>query len=314
MTGKQVVIIGGSGFVGRYVVRELARAGWRIRVVCRHPAAAEYLKTAGDPGQIVPCYGDLSRPDTVLHYIPEADAVINLTGILFERGRQKFTALHAAGAEKIAQAAKLAHVPVLVQMSALGVNRATTSLYAHSKLMGEQAVRAVFPDAAIVRPGVIFGPDDGFLNRFGHLAALFGALPAIGGGKAKVQPVYVADVAKAIRLCVENPVTRGNVYELGGPEVYSWRQVLAYILAQTGHHRLLPLPFALARTMGFFTEYLPVPSLLKLTRDQVRLLQYDNTVEPGAPTLSTLGITPTALELVAPQVLSRFRRPGLAYA
>lgn len=306
MTDRIITIIGGSGFLGRYVVRELARAGYRLRVVCRHPEAAAHLKTAGDLGQIQLVYGSLAKPETVTRHIPGAFAVVNLVGILFESGQQTFSGLHAQGAEKVAQAARAAKVPVLVHVSSLGVNKSSRSHYARSKVLGENAVRAAFAEATILRPSVIFGAEDQFFNQFARMAALAHALPLIGGGKTLFQPVYVADVARAVRVAVENPECRGRVFELGGPEVFTFRQLMAFMLRATGLRALLlPLPFSLAGLLAFFTELLPRPPL---TRDQVRLLRYDNVVDHSMHGFKSLGITPAAVELVAPDYLARFRK------
>lgn len=306
MNDRIVTVIGGSGFVGRHVVRELARAGFRIRVVCRRPAAAAYLKTAGELGQIQVVAGDIAKPESLIPHINGAYAVVNLVGILFESGKQKFATLHTNGAEKIAQACRAARVPVLVHMSSLGVNKASASKYARSKVLGEHAVRAAYPDAVILRPSVIFGPDDNFLNQFAHMAMLSHLLPAVGGGKTRFQPVYVGDIARAVRMVVESPACRGKVFELGGPEVLTFRQLLAYILKVTGlKAHIVPIPSFIASIIGFVVERLP-RRLRVLTRDQVRLLKHHNVVDSSAFSFRHLGIHPASMEMVAPPYLSRY--------
>lgn len=309
MGDKQAVIIGGSGFLGRYVVRELARAGWRIRVVCRRPNAALQLKTAGEPGQIALSRGDLAKPESVTRYFKDADAVVNLVGILFESGSQKFNALQTLGAQSVAATVARLGGKSLVHLSALGVNKATTSRYAQNKLAGEQAVKSAFPEAMILRPSVIFGPGDGFLCRFGELARFLPVLPLVGGGRTRFQPVYAADVARTVRVCLETPAARGKIFELGGPDICTLKAVLEMILQETGRSApLLNIPFPIAAAMAPFLQFAPGP--LKLTPDQVRLLHVDNVVDANMHTLASLGIMPTALDLVAPEILARFRRPG----
>lgn len=308
MTNQTVTIVGGSGFLGRYVVRELARAGYRLRVICRDPQGAAHLKTAGDLGQIVISHGDLARPETVISQLAGSFAVVNLVGVLFESRRQRFSVLHAQGAERLAQAASMARVPNFVQISALGVEKAVSSNYARTKMLGERAVLAAFPQAVILRPSVIFGPEDDFFNRFARMAQYSPFLPLVGGGHTRFQPVYVGDVAEAVRAVLENPSSRGKVYELGGPEIMSFRRVLEYVCEVTGRNpALISLPFPLASLGAAFAEFLPSPPL---TRDQVRLLKCDNIVDEGALTLASLGIRPTPASLVVPEYLARFRRAG----
>lgn len=309
MEQKVVTIVGGTGFVGRYVVKLLASAGYTLRVIARNPDAALQLKTAGDVGQIVLQRGDLADPDSLAGKIDYSYAVINLVGVLFESGRQNFTNLHAQGAERLAQIARAAGVPRFIHMSALSVDKARTSKYARTKLLGEKAVLTAFPEATIIRPSVIFGPEDNFFNQFARLATFAPALPLIGG-RTRFQPVYVGDVAKAIHACLARPETRGQVYELGGPQTYSFRQLLEYVLQVTGRKRaLLPVPFGIASAVGTGAELLPHPPL---TRDQVKLLKYDNVVSPGAKTFANLGISPTALEVVVPDYLARFNSHKMA--
>lgn len=311
VTGSAPVItlVGGTGFLGRYIARVLAKEGYRLKIISRHPNAALGLKTIGDLGQIVLLRGDISRQETITPHLAGSSVVINLVGLLFERGRQSFTSVHAQGAEKLAQAAKAAGVGQFIHVSALGVDRAAASRYARTKLQGEKAVQAAFPETVILRPSVIFGPEDGFYNRFAAMAAIAPFLPLIGGGKTKFQPVYAGDVARAVLACIKNPATgAGRIFELGGPEIYSFRQVLEYIVNITGRKaRLVNIPFGMAQAMGSVSQLLPTPPL---TQDQVKLLQYDNVVMPGAPGFAELGIQPGAVEMIVPDYLRRFAKSG----
>ncbi|MDX2112182.1 MAG: complex I NDUFA9 subunit family protein [Alphaproteobacteria bacterium] len=301
-----ITLIGGSGFLGRYVARRLAKAGYRLRIICRNPDAAAHLKTAGDVGQIALVAGNIARPETLKGKLDGSFAVINLVGVLFESGKQNFTALHAKGAETLALMAREAGAERFIQISSLGVDRAADSAYARTKLLGEKAVQAAFPAATILRPSVVFGAEDNFFNQFAQMASLAPALPLIGGGKTRFQPVYVDDVAAAVEASLNDETTMGETYELGGPRVYSFREILEYILRTTDRRRYLaPLPMALASMIGAASEILPRPPL---TRDQVRLLKYDNIVSPGARSFAHLGITPTAVETIVPGYLARYNR------
>jgi len=311
MQNKIVTIIGGTGFVGRYVVKLLASRGYIIRVIARNPELALHLKTAGDVGQIVLVPGNLARPQSLLGKLDNSWAVINLAGILFESTRQDFSAVHAKGAEKLAQLAKPAGAERFVHMSSLGVDKMVKSKYARTKAMGEKAVRAAFPEATVLRPGVIFGAEDQFFNTFASLARLH-ILPVIGGGKTKFQPVFVADVARAVLVALENPAYSGNIYELGGPGIYSIRELLEYVCKVTGRDPfILPIPFGLAGLIGYLTQLLPRPPI---THDQVAMLEHDSVVNAGMKTFADLGISPTALETVVPEYLARFAKPGMATA
>lgn len=306
MDSKLVTIVGGTGFVGRYIVKLLAQQGYRIRIICRNPDAALHLKTAGSVGQIALVSGNLADPDSLFGKLDGSYAVINLVGVLFEAGRQSFTNLHAQGAEKLAKMAKSAGIPHFIHMSSLGIDKAKGSQYARSKTLGERAVLAAFPEATILRPSVIFGAEDQFYNRFASMASLAPALPLIGGGKSKLQPVYVGDVAQAVAHCLERSDTQGKIYELGGPHIFTLRQILTYILRTIEKPRLLaPLPFGLASLVGTIGELMPRPPL---TRDQVKLLKTDNVVSPDALTFADLGIQPTSVEMVVPYYLKRFNK------
>jgi NADH dehydrogenase len=306
-----VTVFGGSGFLGRHVTRALAREGYRIRPAVRRPDLAGHLQPLGRVGQIHAVQANLRYPASVQAAVRGADVVINLVGILFERGKQRFEAVQTEGAHAVAQAAAAAGAR-LVHVSALGADPDSPALYARSKAQGEVAVLAAAPDATILRPSIVFGPEDDFFNRFASLARMAPALPLIGGGETKFQPVFVGDVAQAISRAVSGRAKAGTIYELGGPEVKSFKQVLEYVLAVTERRRLLvPLPFGLAKLQAQLLQFLPTPLL---TPDQVELLRSDNVVSQAAQaegrTLPALGIEPTALEAVVPSYLWRFRKAG----
>jgi uncharacterized protein YbjT (DUF2867 family) len=305
MNTNLVTVFGGSGFLGRHTVRALARAGWRIKVATRHPNSAFFLRPLGTVGQIDFVKCDVADADSVAQAVMGSNAVINLTGILFEKG-QTFEDVQAEGAAHIAQAAAAAGVGALVHVSAIGANAESDAHYAVTKAEGEQAVRKAFPHAVILRPSLIFGPEDGFFNKFAAMARIFPALPLIGGGKTRFQPVFVGDVAQAILAGLSRQ--DGRVYELGGPTTYSFKELLQLILRETGRRRVLvPLPFFIASLKAMFLQLLPNPLL---TVDQVRLLRHDNVVSPTAAGLSDLGITPTSAEAVIPSYLWRYRAKG----
>lgn len=305
MNTNLVTVFGGSGFLGRHTVRALARAGWRIRVAVRHPNSAFFLRPLGSVGQIDLIKCDITDPEAVTRAVQGAQAVVNLCGILFQSG-QTFEDVQADGAAHIAQAASAAGVEALVHVSALGADNQSDSEYAVTKAQGEDAVREAFPKAVILRPSIVFGPEDGFFNKFAALARFVPALPLIGGGHTRFQPVFVGDVAQAIVTGLGRQ--DGRSYELGGPAVYSFKELLQLILRETGRRRLLvPLPFGLAMLKAAFLQILPKPLL---TMDQVRLLKKDNVVSPTASGLKDLGITPTSVEAVVPAYLWRFHPRG----
>jgi uncharacterized protein YbjT (DUF2867 family) len=307
MNTNLVTVFGGSGFLGRHTVRALARAGWRIKVATRHPNMAFFLRPLGSVGQIDFVKCDVADAEQVQHAVLGAGAVINLTGILFQKG-QTFEEVQAEGAANIAQAAIAAGATSLVHVSAIGADAESDSDYAVTKAQGEAAVREAFPAATILQPSIIFGPEDGFFNKFAAMARMFPALPLIGGGKTRFQPVFVGDVAAAIVAALGSPDAKGRTYELGGPTSYSFKELLELILRETGRRRpLVPLPFGLAMFKAAFLQMLPNPLL---TMDQVRLLKKDNVVSPTAAGLSDLGITPTSVEAVVPSYLWRYRAKG----
>ena len=309
MARRQVTIFGGSGFIGRYVVERLADKGWTIRVAVRRPRQANFLKPLGDVGQIVPVRAPLQDEAAVRAACEGSEAVINLVGILFEAGAQSFGEVQALGAERVAKAAAAAGAKRMVQISAIGADESAGAEYARSKAYGEKAVREAFPSATILRPSIVFGPEDDFFNRFAAMARIAPALPLIGGGQTKFQPVYVADVADAVVAALETPAAQGRTYELGGPRVYSFKELMELLLETIGRRRfLVPLPFGAARLQASVLERLPGPPLL--TRDQVTLLEADNVVADGALGLRDLGIEPTACEAIIPSYLQHFKRGG----
>jgi NADH dehydrogenase len=306
-----VTVFGGSGFLGRHVVRALARAGYRVRPAVRRPDLAFYLQPMGRVGQIHPVQANLRYPASIEAAVHGADVVINLVGILFERGKQRFEAVHAEGARHVAEAAVAADAG-LVHVSALGANADSPSSYARTKAAAETAVLAASPDATILRPSIIFGPEDDFFNRFAAMARMSPALPLVGGGATKFQPVFVGDVAQAIARAVGGEAKGGTVYELGGPEVRTFRELMEFVLAITERRRvLLPLPFGLAKLQASILQFMPTPLL---TPDQVELLRTDNVVSPAATgegrTIAAFGIEPAAMEAIVPSYLWRFRKTG----
>jgi uncharacterized protein YbjT (DUF2867 family) len=309
MTSRRITVLGASGFIGRYIVRDLARAGAVIAACCRHASGAGFLRPMGDVGQIGTFSADFTDERALAAVIAGADTVINAVGILYERGKQRFDVAHRQGPAQVAALAKAAGVKRLVHFSALGADGNSSSSYGRSKAEGEAAVRAAFPGATILRPSLVFGPEDMFFNRFAAMARFAPALPLIGGGTTKFQPVYVGDVAAAVAAVLARDDTTGKTYDLAGPAVFTLKQLFELILHITGRHRLLlPVPFGLATIEAFFLELWPTAP--PLTRDQVRMLRHDAIATPGAPGLTELGIAPKALELVLPSYLDRYRRPG----
>jgi NADH dehydrogenase len=313
MNKPLVTVFGGSGFLGRNTVRALAKAGYRIRVAVRKPYNANFLPPMGTVGQIQLVKCNVHDADQIAAALNGASIAINLTGVLSQRGEQSFQAIHVDAARAIAEAAQKAGVGTLVHLSAIGADVDAKSKYACTKGEGERAVREAFPDAAILRPSLVFGAEDKFFNKFANLARFIPALPLVGGGHTKFQPVFVGDVAAAVLRCVEDTATRRKTYELGGANIYSFKELLQITLHEIGRKRLLvPIPFFIASIKAFFLQMpamiLPIDPLL--TMDQVTLLKTDNVVGPGALTLTDLGITPDAMEAVLPSYLWRFRAKG----
>ncbi len=307
-----VTVFGGSGFLGRHIVSALARHDYRIRVAVRRPDLAGYLQPLGRVGQIHAVQANLRYPESLAAAARGAGVVINLVGILAETGKQTFDAVQGQGAGAVAQAAAAVGAR-MVHVSAIGADANSRSRYATAKAAGERAVLAAVPSAVIMRPSVVFGPEDQFTNRFAALARLLPVLPLVGGGVNKLQPVYVGDVAQAVAAAVNGRAKPGAIYELGGPEVLTMREVIEIIL-QVIHRRrrLLSLPFGLAKAQAMLLQF--APGILQLTPDQVELLKVDNVVSDAAKdaglTLQGLGITPDSLEAVAPSYLWRFRKTG----
>lgn len=309
-----VTLFGGSGFIGSQAVRALARLGWRIRVAVRNPVLAIEVQPLGDPGQIQFMRCDVTKADDVAAAVRGSDAVVNLVGVLHDGGGTRgFKSAHVEAAKNIAQAAKAAGVERVVQISAIGADANSRSAYARTKGEAENEIRAVYPDAVILRPSLVFGASDGFLNRFAAMATMAPALPLIGGGKTQFQPVYVGDVAEAVARAVIRGDAAGRTFELGGPDVFSFREVLELVCRETGRNRpLLPIPFPVARLMGSVFQVVGVLGLTPpLTRDQVVMLQSDNIVAPGAAGLTDLGMVhPTSMGSIAPSYLWRYRDGG----
>jgi NADH dehydrogenase len=306
-----VTVFGGSGFIGTQAVRQLAKAGWRIRVAVRNPNLAYRMRMLGDVGQIDLVQANIRNRASVARALDGATAAVNLVGVLYETGRQGFQAIHAMGARTVAEAARAQGVSRLVQMSALGADAGSSAKYARTKAEGEVAARAVYADAVVIRPSIVFGPDDHFFNRFAAMASFSPVLPLVGGGATRYQPVFVGDVGKAVALAATADAAAGMTYELGGPAVLTFRQLMETLLAETGQRRMLaPVPFPLARLLGaagdLVAGILPPP----ITADQVELLKTDNVVSGAYPGLAELGVTPTTLEAVLPTYLYRYRKGG----
>jgi len=308
MRSRRTAVLGGSGFIGRYVVQRLAARGDVVPVGCRNAEAARFLMTFGLVGQIAAVNVAIDDEELLPVFLAGSDAVVNCVGILAESGRQSFERVHYLGPARLARIARETGIERLIHISAIGADPRSRSAYARTKAQGEAAVRDSFPTATILRPSVVFGPEDQFFNRFAAIAMISPALPLIGGGHTRFQPVYVGDVADAVIKCLEDPATAGRTYELGGPKVYTFRQLVELLLSEIRRKRLLvDLPFGLAEFQARLMSALPSPPL---TPDQVELLKQDNVVSSGALTLTTLGITPTAVEAILPTYLDRFRRGG----
>jgi uncharacterized protein YbjT (DUF2867 family) len=328
---KQIVtVFGGSGFIGRHLVHRLVKAGATVRVACRDTEAALFMKPMGDVGQVVLVKADIKSDESVANAVKGAQTVVNLVGLLAESGKQSFENIHTASAERIAKAAAAAGARNMIQISAVGADAKSDSLYARTKAAGEKAVKSAFKGAVIVRPSIVFGPEDGFFNLFSSIARLSPVLPVFGcpafpklslfsdkglahidlygDGGTKFQPVYVGDVADAIVASIDNDEARGGTFELGGPAVYSSVALMQLLLKTIDRKRwLLPIPFWVLMIEGWFLGLLPKPLL---TVDQVKLLKTDNVVGKRAKKLSNLGIQPTAAEAVLPTYLARFRLPS----
>ena len=306
-----VTVFGGSGFLGRHLVQALAQRGFRIRVAVRRPDLAGHLQPLGRVGQIHAVQANVRFPASVAAAVHDAAIVINLAGILYERGQQRFEAVQAQGAGTVAAAAARGGARML-HVSALGADAGSPSRYARSKAQGEAAVLAAAPQAMIFRPSILFGPEDDFFNRFAAMARLSPVLPLIGGGRTRFQPVFVADVASALAQAADGAGTPATTYEFGGPDVKTFKELMEFILATIMRRRLLvPVPFTLAEWQALVLQFWPRPPL---TPDQVTLLRRDNVVSNDAVlnqrTLSAFGITPAAMAAIVPAYLWRFRKTG----
>lgn len=314
-TPRVVTVFGGSGFIGRALVQRLARLGCAVRCAGRDPENAHALKPMGDVGQITAWPADVRRPETLRAALQGADACVNLVGILYERGARTFEAVHIEGAANTAQAARQAGCAKFIHMSALGADAQSKSKYAQTKAQGEAAVKTAFPDAVIFRPSVVFGAGDSFFNMFAGMTLISPMLPVIGaplwplgGGGPKMQPVHVGDVAEVMARALCKGAHAGETYSLGGPSVYTFRELMALVLRFTGRERMLaPMPFFAARAFAAAAQFLPKPLL---TPDQVKLLQTDNVTPPGAPGFEAFGVSPRAVEAVLPAYLRRFAAHG----
>jgi NADH dehydrogenase len=305
MNNPLVTIFGGAGFIGRHLIRSLAAKGYRIRVVSRTPGHCGHLQPLGDVGQIIVQSADLADEQALTALLRGSSAAINLIGILYETSKQRFDDVHGKLPGRIARAAAEAGVGHMVQLSAIGADPQSSSAYARSKADGERAVREAFAPAVILRPSIVIGPEDDFFNRFAAMARLSPALPLIGGGKTRFQPIYVADVSAAIVKALELDSGKGEVFELGGPKIYTFAELMRYMLAVIGRKRwLMNVSFGLAGLKARFLELLPHPLL---TRDQVELLKSDNVVDEAAKTLADLKIVPTPIETIVPTYLARYR-------
>ncbi len=311
-----IAVIGGSGFIGRQIVEKLARAGARLKILTRNADKAKFLRPMGAPGQITLISGKATDDKALAQVLTEVDAVVNTVGILAEGGGQRFAALQADLPARIGQIMKAAaassssrRAPLrMVQLSAIGANPQSPSLYARTKAAGEAGLLAAFPTATILRPSLVFGAGDGFFNRFAAMAVTAPALPVIGGGTNRIQPVYVGDVADAVVAALMDEASQGKIYELGGPDIITFREAMRFVLQSIGRSRkLLSVPFPVMGMAAMAMAILPNPPV---TRDQLKLLKIDNVVSPNAPGLADLGLTPTGMELIVPKYLERYKPGG----
>jgi uncharacterized protein YbjT (DUF2867 family) len=303
MAHDRITVFGGSGFLGRQIVRRLAEGGADVRVAVRHPERASFLTEAGTVGQISALRADVWDAASVSPAIAGADAVVNTVGHYVERGRASFEAIHGQGARQVARAAAEAGIPRLVHISGIGADPASESSYVRARAAGERLVREAFPDVTVLRPSVMFGPEDAFFNTLADLARVLPVLPLFGSGAVRLQPVYVGDVAEAVARVLAMPAAAGKLYELGGPKIYSYRQLLQLMLEQSGRRRwLMPLPYFAWELLASLLALLPNPPL---SRDQVTLVKRDNVVNDGVATFADLGIEPTPAEMILPTYLGR---------
>ena len=310
MRGKHITIFGGSGFVGRYIVQELAEQGAIIRVGVRNIHEANFLKPMGSVGQITPISIDLMNQNSVNEISKDADILINCVGILTESGSRKFDSIHHMGVQNIARAAQENGIENLIHLSAIGANKDSKSIYAQSKAKGEEALRTIFPKSIIIRPSIVFGSEDNFFNLFAQMAQISFFLPLIGGGNTQFQPIYVKDIAHFVGNLLQNEASQGITYEIGGPKTYSFKELMQIMLRYIERKRyLLSIPFGFAKFLSYFLQYLPGKLI---TPDQVELLKQDNVCNPNYPGLESQNVSPTPLEIILPAYLSRYR-PGGRY-
>ncbi len=300
-------LFGGSGFLGRYMVKRLAAQGHVVRIAVRRPALANEMRPMGQVGQVVPLFASLGDEASVARALEGADLVVNLVGILAEGRRGDFQRVHVEGAGRVARLAAAAGARALVQVSAIGASADSPSAYGTSRLAGENAVRDAFPGAVVLRPSIVFGPEDAFFNRFAAMTRLVPFMPVFCGD-TRFQPVYAGDVADAAVAALADPAARGGIFELGGPRVWSFRELLAWMLAELRRKRpLVEIPMGLARLQATVMERLPGKPL---TRDQLAMLTRDNVVADGAAGFDSFAILPTPLEMVVPAYIARYRAGG----
>ena len=309
MSAGLITIIGGSGYIGRHLTGKLAEKGYRIRLAVRDTEKAAQLMTQGDVGQVVGVQTNIRNVPSIERAVAGADVVINLVGLLYEAGAQKFDAVHAEGAGNVAAAAKAAGARQLIQMSALGADEKGESSYARTKADGEARVKAAYPEATILRPSVVWGNDDDFTNKFAQMSTMMPALPLGEGGKNKMQPLWIEDLVEAIVKIVETPALQGKTYELGGPDALSMAEIIGIITSVTERTMfVLPAPYSMMGVMGFFMGLIPGKPML--TSDQVKLTKADNLVSEGADGFASLGIEPKPFQAASLEYLRRFRKGG----
>jgi uncharacterized protein YbjT (DUF2867 family) len=306
-TRRVATVFGGSGFIGRYVVKRLVQQGYIVRVPSRYPEGALFLKPMGAVGQVVPLYASVTNEATIHRAVEGAEIVVNLVGALTESRKASFQSIHTEGSERIARLSAAAGVGRLVQISAIGADPNSASRYAATKGKAEQAVLAAFPHATILRPSLVFGLEDKFFNRFAEIARFAPFMPVIAG-ETKMQPVFVSDVADAVMAALASSTAQGKIFEIGGPRVWTFREILAFILKTTHRERtMINIPMGIARIQASVLQHVPGKPL---TPDQLLMLSRDNVVTAGALGLADLGITPTPVELVVPGYLSRYQPGG----
>jgi len=313
MSIRLVTVFGGSGFVGQAIVRALAQQGYLLRVAARRIELAEPVKTAGDVGQIALMRANLRVPSSVARAIASTDAVVNATGIAFQRGPQRYQSVHVEGAKTVADACRAFGVKRLIHISGIGADqRSSKNRYIQSKVAAEDAIVAGFAEATILRPSVVFGPGDAMFNRLAEIAARAPFLPVVGDGAARLQPVFVGDIGQAAAAVLARPDTARSVFELGGPRVYSYREIAALVLREIDRSKpIVGVPAPLMKLAAFFAQQVALVGLVPpITTDQVELMAHDNIVRPGALSLAALGIRPTAAEAILPTYLDRFRIGG----